>query len=276
LQYIDDLVLREESNERLYSLADPNWNIVAVCDSTGSVVERMKYDAFGKITWLNNNFGTKNSSDYSWNRAFTGQVFDFETRLMLYRNRYYHVELGRFVNRDPISYNAGDVNLFRMIFNRILNGTDYWGLQFQYEGLGCFGADPYNCQENAYIAAIQQPIPPPKCRKIQNPNKPFETNGCTKVPDKPLGFDFTSSCNKHDICYETCGNSKSLCDKKFFKDMAQECYKYTKSATRKLCLIAANTYYLGVYWAATSAYSDSQEGWCIDDPNDPNCACSKK
>jgi RHS repeat-associated protein len=102
----------------------------------------------------------KTETEFDWNRTFTGQVWDSETGLMLYRNRYYDVEFGRFISMDPIGYNAGDINLFRMIFNRILNGTDYWGLQFQYEGLGCFGVDPYNCQENAYLAACQN-LPPP-------------------------------------------------------------------------------------------------------------------
>jgi RHS repeat-associated protein len=77
----------------------------------------MKYDAFGKITWLDENFNEKTNSDYSWNRTFTGQVLDSETGLMLYRNRYYHVELGRFVNRDPIEYGSGDHNIYRYVNN---------------------------------------------------------------------------------------------------------------------------------------------------------------
>ncbi|MGL6193825.1 MAG: hypothetical protein ACRC2T_03275 [Thermoguttaceae bacterium] len=31
-RYIDDLVLREVGEEKLYSIADPNWNVVAICD----------------------------------------------------------------------------------------------------------------------------------------------------------------------------------------------------------------------------------------------------
>jgi hypothetical protein len=37
LRYIDDLVLREKGKERLYSIADPNWNVVAIIDSAGDV-----------------------------------------------------------------------------------------------------------------------------------------------------------------------------------------------------------------------------------------------
>jgi RHS repeat-associated protein len=131
LRYIDDLVLREKGEGRLYSLADPNWNVIAICNSTGSVVERMRYDAFGKITWLDTNFSTKNSSNYDWHRTFTGQVIDFETGLMLYRNRFYNSVLGRFVSRDPIGYKANDINLLRYVKNSIIILLDYSGLEIK-------------------------------------------------------------------------------------------------------------------------------------------------
>ena len=47
LRYIDDLILRDRStanngtmNERLYGMQDGNWNMIAICDTTGSVTER--------------------------------------------------------------------------------------------------------------------------------------------------------------------------------------------------------------------------------------------
>jgi len=131
-RYIDDLVLREKGQERLYSLADPNWNVVAVTDAAGNVVERMKYDAFGKVTWLDAAFTTKANSDYDWNRTFTGQVLDSETGLMLYRNRYYHTGLGRFVSRDPIEYDAEDVSLYRYVSNLPQLRLDPFGLKDHY------------------------------------------------------------------------------------------------------------------------------------------------
>jgi RHS repeat-associated protein len=128
-RYIDDLLYRQRGEEKLYSLADANWNVVALTNTSGNVVERMKYDAFGKITWLDSNFGTKTNSGFDWNRTFTGQVLDTETGLMLYRNRYYHTGLGRFVSRDPIKYDAGDVNIYRYVENSSTNRVDFSGLQ---------------------------------------------------------------------------------------------------------------------------------------------------
>ena len=128
-RYIDDLILREKGQEKLYALHDPNWNVVAITNATGVVQERMKYDGFGKITWMNASFGTLSASAYAWNRTFTGQVLDSETGLMLYRNRYYNTGLGRFVTRDPIGYRAGDNSLYRYVGNRTVNFQDEFGLQ---------------------------------------------------------------------------------------------------------------------------------------------------
>ena len=130
LRYIDDLVLREKGEERLYSLADPNWNIVAIIDVAGVIQERMKYDAFGKITWMDSAFATKINSDFSWNRTFTGQVLDAETTLMPCRYRFYEVDLGRFVTRDPIVYGAKDMSLYRYVNNSPTALYDMYGLKY--------------------------------------------------------------------------------------------------------------------------------------------------
>ncbi|MDR1479901.1 MAG: hypothetical protein LBJ00_13285, partial [Planctomycetaceae bacterium] len=128
LRYIDDLVLREKGEERLYSLADSNWNIVAICDASGDIQERYTYDAFGKRNIFDADFTEKTETEFDWNRAFTGQVLDAETGVMLYRERYYEIQFGRFVNRDPIEYWAEDANLYRYIFNVPIDGLDPEGL----------------------------------------------------------------------------------------------------------------------------------------------------
>jgi RHS repeat-associated protein len=97
----------------------------------------MKYDAFGKITWLDDAFMAKPNSDYAWNRTFTGQVLDSETGLILYRNRYYHIGLGRFVSRDPVGYDAEDMNIYRYVFNSPYNWLDPYGLQFKFDCIPC-------------------------------------------------------------------------------------------------------------------------------------------
>ena len=133
LRYLDDLLFREKAGAvKLYVFADSNWNAAALAIRGAAIgcyiAERMSYDAFGKVNWLDANFGTKTNSGYNWNRTFTGQVLDAETGLMLYRNRYYHPTLGRFVSRDPIGYEANDVSLYRYVGNRTTIGFDVYGL----------------------------------------------------------------------------------------------------------------------------------------------------
>ncbi len=117
---MDDLIYRDKNGERLYSLQDANWNCVAVTNHDGVVQERYVYDAFGNVNGL--------ASD--WNRAFTGQVFDAETGLMLYRNRFYSTELGRFLQRDPIGYWGKTFSLYKYVTNNPAFFVDPYGLVF--------------------------------------------------------------------------------------------------------------------------------------------------
>jgi RHS repeat-associated protein len=72
----------------------------------------------------------KTETEFDWNRTFTGQVWDSETGLMLYRNRYYNIILGRFINRDPIEYEGKDINLFRYVYNIPVIAVDTTGQCF--------------------------------------------------------------------------------------------------------------------------------------------------
>ena len=160
LRYIDDLVLREKGEERLYSLADPNWNVVALVDASGVVQERMKYDAFGEISWLDDAFVTKVNSNFAWDRTFTGQVFDVETGQMLYRGRYYRADFGRFTSRDPIEYRARDMSLYRYVGNRATIGMDIYGLDFFIFTMHDYD---YGNYQN-----FPQPTPNPALAKLQS------------------------------------------------------------------------------------------------------------
>ena len=89
--------------ERLYALADPNYNVVALADASGDVLERYRYDAYGTPTVLNPNFTVRaGGTQYAWQHLFTTRRRDPATGLMHYRNRDYHPQLGRFVTRDPV------------------------------------------------------------------------------------------------------------------------------------------------------------------------------
>jgi RHS repeat-associated protein len=60
---------------------------------------------------------------------FQGRHLDSESGLYYFRNRYYSPDLGRFISRDPLGYDAGDINLYRFVGNNPYGGLDPMGLE---------------------------------------------------------------------------------------------------------------------------------------------------
>ncbi|WP_353933154.1 RHS repeat-associated core domain-containing protein [Okeanomitos corallinicola] len=50
---------------------------------------------------------------------FTGREFDQEIGLYYYRARYYDQATGRFLSEDPIGFDGGDSNFYRIICKRL-------------------------------------------------------------------------------------------------------------------------------------------------------------
>lgn len=59
---------------------------------------------------------------------FTGREWDKETGLYYYNARYYDPMEGRFVSKDPIGFDGGDVNLYAYVRNNPVNLKDPSGL----------------------------------------------------------------------------------------------------------------------------------------------------
>jgi RHS repeat-associated protein len=142
-RYVDDLVLRRrdtDSNgsldETLYALQDANWNITALSDTSGVVVERFVYNPYGHSTVLDANFTADSDgiSDVAWEYQFTSREFDAETGLQYFRARYFHVRIGRFIGRDPLDYEDG-MSLYRGYF--VPNNVDPSGEKWDCITCGC-------------------------------------------------------------------------------------------------------------------------------------------
>lgn len=116
-------------DEIQYVLQDANFNVTALSNSSGSVLERYHYSAYGDLTVLNPNFTLDTSgSDYASSYTYTGRRFDQETGLYQYRNRYYHAQLGRFTKRDPIGFEGSKWNLYEYVTSRPTIASDPLGL----------------------------------------------------------------------------------------------------------------------------------------------------
>ncbi len=133
--YVDDLVYRQRDtdndgvlDERLWATHDANFNITALVNDLGTVVERYAYDAYGVRTVLDAGWNALGASAYGFVHGFQGLRFDEVAGLSDARNRWYSTTLGRFVTVDPIRFKAGDVNLYRFVGNSPGMGVDPWGL----------------------------------------------------------------------------------------------------------------------------------------------------
>jgi hypothetical protein len=132
--------------------------------------------------------------------------------------------LGRFLQPDPIGFDAGDVNWYRYVFNNVTNLIDP-------EGLACGSSDG-------------------------------GLGGDQMVPDRfPGGIDFTGPCSQHDACYGTPCFDKKMCDDKFLQDMKKVCHSAAMRNPGVLpgCLLLADIYYRAVRLGGCGAYKKAQK-----------------
>jgi RHS repeat-associated protein len=108
-------------------LQDANFNVTAVVNASGTVLERYHYTPYGEVSFLTSSFSLLTSSLISNHHLFTGRERDPETGLQLNRHRYYAAHLGRWVNRDPIRYRGG-MNLCWYVAGMVARFVDPSGL----------------------------------------------------------------------------------------------------------------------------------------------------
>jgi RHS repeat-associated protein len=86
-----------------------NFNVTALVDESGTVIERYAYSPYGERTVLDADFSADADglSDVSNALGHQGLYLDAESALYYNRNRYYSPTLGRFTTRDPLGYVDG-------------------------------------------------------------------------------------------------------------------------------------------------------------------------
>ena len=126
--YIDDPVLMEDAGgNKYYYLKDRQFNVVALTDSSGNIVESYDYSPFGLMRIFDSN-GVPIAASATGNiLGYQGRAWDAESGLWNYRNRMYSPQLGRFLQRDPSGYQDG-INLYAFERNNPLRYLDAMGL----------------------------------------------------------------------------------------------------------------------------------------------------
>ncbi len=118
-----------DSNEVVWYHSNIIYSVCALSNSSGSVVERYRYDAYGAATVLDAD-GSDDAdgvSDIENPYRFTARRLEAASGLMQYRHRYYDAAHGRFVSRDPAGYRDA-FNLYGYVTQRPTSATDPMGL----------------------------------------------------------------------------------------------------------------------------------------------------
>ncbi|MEN6578743.1 MAG: RHS repeat-associated core domain-containing protein, partial [Phycisphaerales bacterium] len=98
---------------------DALGSVVAMTDASGDAVQLYEYSIYGQVAASDPNHPNR--------FMFTGREFDKDTGLYYYRARYYHPEIGRFLQTDPTGYGDG-INWYRYCANNPTNFIDPSGL----------------------------------------------------------------------------------------------------------------------------------------------------
>ncbi len=123
---------------RLYAMQDANYNVTALADEGGTVVERYLYDPYGAVTVLNAD-GTPRAggSAYGWQYLFQGLRLDGGSGLLEARGRYDSPTLGRWTKQDPAGYVDG-ANRYQDVSGDPIDNLDPSGLRL-YKGRSKWG-----------------------------------------------------------------------------------------------------------------------------------------
>ena len=104
-----------DSNAVYYYHYDALGSVVALSDSSGDTVQTYQYSVYGQVAVEDIN----HPNPY----MFAGRRFEIEIGLYYNRARYYNPFTGRFLQADPIGYEAG-MNLYAYCGNSPLGLTD--------------------------------------------------------------------------------------------------------------------------------------------------------
>ena len=119
---------------------DFNGSVVNVSSSTQTQLAKYTYSPFGEVLLKEGAF----TSRYQ----FSSKEYDASTGLNYYGFRFYHPELGRWVNRDPIGEN-GAGNLYDPCGNNLLGYFDVLGLECE-----CISAARAQCDACSIDAQV--------------------------------------------------------------------------------------------------------------------------
>jgi RHS repeat-associated protein len=104
-----------------YLSYDQVGSLKVVADASGNVVKRIDYDSFGNII-------NDTNPGFAVPFSFAGGLHDRDTGLIRFGYRDYDPDIGRWTAKDPIGFEAGDLNFYSYVQNNPGNSVDPSGL----------------------------------------------------------------------------------------------------------------------------------------------------
>lgn len=141
---MDEIIAFINRKGVFYPHYDVLGNVTMLTDEQGNIVERYSYSVEGEVTIKGAKDELYKSSTVDNRWMFTGREWIKEIGLYDFRNRVYSPSLGRFLQPDPINFNAGDINIYRYVFNNFINFTDPNGLECRVYSSNAFGVPGLN------------------------------------------------------------------------------------------------------------------------------------
>ncbi len=106
-----------KNNIRYRLITDHLGSVRLVVNSnTGEIVQRLDYDAFGRVL--------TNTNPTFQPFGFAGGLYDPDTGLVRFGARDYDAEVGRWTTKDPIGFEGGDANLYAYVGSDPINFVD--------------------------------------------------------------------------------------------------------------------------------------------------------
>jgi len=165
---IDELLCRVTETNTVYYHHDGLGSTVALTDSTGNVVESYTYDVYGQPSILSATYQLLPTSSVTNRFLFTGREYLADLALYDYRHRFYSPSLGRFMQTDPIRFEARDINLYRYVLGCPAALVDPSGLVILSEGVRKAG-DLILKGLNAALALVNKGEEPPPEAVVPSP-----------------------------------------------------------------------------------------------------------
>ena len=104
---VERVIISSGAKGYFFTITNAQGDVIGIRNSTGAVIARYNYDAFGKLISITDDSGnilTGNSFATQINVRYRGYYYDSETGLYYLQSRYYDPETGRFLNADDVNY----------------------------------------------------------------------------------------------------------------------------------------------------------------------------